>query len=382
LISLRNQYPAHRISGHGYRGFALEVEEDKAELRPEGQARWPRDQNNSGNRIKTLDGWRGIAILLVLFDHIQYSLLQDYARPWTKTGQHGVTIFFVLSGFLITSKLLEGPISLKRFYLRRFFRLMPAAWTYLGSLLLLDLLTGKQAVSPAGLSACLLFYRNFVWDVGSAVTGHFWSLSLEEQFYLVWPCLLLLAGARRCRWIALVGAIGCAAYRWLFWAHYNNSLMYDQSQVRADALLVGSLLALLLADARVQSCVARWSKLCALPAFVALLFAMARFQWLPPLYECVAISILIAATMLSPSSAFSRLLSLPPLAWLGTVSYSVYLWQEIFMPIGSIWMLCIGLPLFALGSYYFIERPFTRLGHELTRTLIPGNSAVLNPAEV
>jgi peptidoglycan/LPS O-acetylase OafA/YrhL len=319
------------------------------------------------NHIPTLDGWRGIAIALVLFDHIQDSLLGRYMRPWTQTGQHGVTIFFVLSGFLITSKLLEGPISLKRFYLRRFFRLMPAAWTYLGAVLLLNQLSHKRFLTLAGLSACLFFYRNFVQNVGSAVTGHFWSLSLEEQFYMVWPCVLLFAGVRRCRWIAAAGAIACATYRWLYWAHYNHNLMNNQSQVRADALLIGCLLALLLADARVLPSVARWSKLSALPAFVALLFAMARFQWLPPLYECVAISILLAATMLSPSSAFSRLLSLRPLAWLGTVSYSVYLWQEIFMPFRSIWMLCIGLPLFALGSYYFIENPMQRLGKRLTR---------------
>jgi hypothetical protein len=90
------------------------------------------------NRISALDGWRGIAILLVLFDHIQDAVLHRYARPWTQTGQHGVTIFFVLSGFLITSKLIEGPIGLKQFYLRRLFRLMPVAWTFLAAMALFN----------------------------------------------------------------------------------------------------------------------------------------------------------------------------------------------------------------------------------------------------
>jgi peptidoglycan/LPS O-acetylase OafA/YrhL len=224
----------------------------------------------TNRRIPTLDGWRGIAIMLVLFDHIQDSLLNRYLRPWTQTGQHGVTIFFVLSGFLITSKLLEGPINLKHFYLRRFFRLMPAAWAFLCALVLLDLLTGAHIVTLAGLSACVFFYRNFAQNVGSPVTGHFWSLSLEEQFYMVWPCVLLLAGARRCRWIAATGAIACASYRWFFWAYYNHNLMNNQTQVRADAPLIGCLLALLLADDRIRAIITRWSKFCALPAFVVL----------------------------------------------------------------------------------------------------------------
>jgi peptidoglycan/LPS O-acetylase OafA/YrhL len=322
----------------------------------------------TNRRIPTLDGWRGIAIMLVLFDHIQDSLLNRYLRPWTQTGQHGVTIFFVLSGFLITSKLLEGPINLKHFYLRRFFRLMPAAWAFLCALVLLDLLTGAHIVTLAGLSACVFFYRNFAQNVGSPVTGHFWSLSLEEQFYMVWPCVLLLAGARRCRWIAATGAIACASYRWFFWAYYNHNLMNNQTQVRADAPLIGCLLALLLADDRIRAIITRWSKFCALPAFVVLIYCIARFEWLPPFCECLAISIVIAATMLHPDSTISRLFSLRPIAWLGVVSYSVYLWQEIFMAFRNPWMLSLGLPFLALSSYYLIERPSTRLGHRLTST--------------
>jgi peptidoglycan/LPS O-acetylase OafA/YrhL len=332
------------------------------------------------NRIPTLDGWRGIAIMLVLFDHIQDSLRYRYWQPWTQTGQHGVTIFFVLSGFLITSKLLEGPIDIRRFYMRRFFRLMPAAWTYLATLLLIDWAFRFHLTSIAGIQASLFFYRNFSGNGGSGVTGHFWSLSLEEQFYLVWPCILLLAGMRRCRWIAAIGALACAGYRWLSWAHYDHNVINGQSQVRADALLVGCLLAMLLLDPRIRSAIGRWSKFCALPAFAVLLFCIARFQWLPPLYECLSIACLIAATTLHPGSVFARLLSFSPLAWLGTISYSLYLWQELFMPFRSLWALCFAMPLFVLASYYLIERPSTRLGHRLTNNPIlktfPLNAAV------
>ena len=317
------------------------------------------------NRIPTLDGWRGIAILLVVLDHTQTSLLNRYVWPFAQTGGHGVTIFFVLSGFLITSKLVESPIDLKRFYIRRFFRLMPAAWTYLAGVLLLGLVTGVHLDSVAGFSSCIFFYRNFEGLGAGALTGHFWSLSLEEQFYLVWPCLLLLAGARRCRWIAIAGAVGCAVYRWFFWARYDRIILSGQTQVRADALLVGCLLAMLLADPRLRIRAQQGSKFLAVPALAALLFSIAQYHWIFPLYESVAIAVLIAATTLHPASFFSRRLSFAPLAWLGTVSYSLYIWQQLFMAFHNPWAMCVFLPLAALVSYYLIERPATQWGHRL-----------------
>jgi peptidoglycan/LPS O-acetylase OafA/YrhL len=313
----------------------------------------------TSGRIPALDGWRGIAILLVLFDHIQVAITGHYIHPWMNTGQHGVTIFFVLSGFLITSKLIEGPIDIKQFFIRRFFRLMPAAWAYLATLLFLNRMTGVSFMTWPEIRACLLFYRNMVHISGNA--GHFWSLSLEEQFYLVWPCLLILAGARRCRWIAGVGACGCALYRWHFWSHYDRLGPNCMSQVRADALLVGCLMALLLSNPRVRVASIRWAKWTATPALIMLLFCVARFQWLPPLREGIAIAVLISMCVLFPYAIWTRLLSWQPLAWLGVVSYSIYLWQELFVHLGhgtgSLPYICIGLPVFALGSYYLIERP-------------------------
>ena len=86
----------------------------------------------ASSRIPTLDGWRDIAILLVLFNHVMNACVNNVSSPWLATGHHGVTLFSVLSGFLITANLIAGPIDLKLFYIRRFFRLMPVAWAYLG----------------------------------------------------------------------------------------------------------------------------------------------------------------------------------------------------------------------------------------------------------
>jgi len=208
--------------------------------------------------------------------------------------------------------------------------------------------------------------------------GHFWTLSIEEQFYLVWPCCLLLFGVRRCRWIATIGAVSIAIYKWRMW-HYYVGQRFIQTQVRADALLMGCLLALLLSEKTIYARVIRLSKWLAVPAAAGVIFACMRFPTLQPLWESACIAVLLAATMLHPSSIPSRILSWKPLARLGLVSYSVYVWQNPFMgfygilPIFAL-MLCVFLPLFALGSYYLIERPCTRFGRRITSKR--GDSAV------
>ncbi len=323
-------------------------------------------------RIPSLDGWRGVAIALVLFDHTQAALLRRYWKPWMQTGQHGVTIFFVLSGFLITSKLLEAPIDLKRFYVRRFFRLMPVAWAYLAALLIYGTLSNIHVLSGRELLSCLFFYRNFLGEDRSIFAGHFWSLSMEEQFYLFWPCLLALAGLRRARWVAGVCAIACAAYRFTHWAHYDRQWLSFQTQVRADAILIGCLLATLLSDSKYRAIAARWSRFWTAPALAVLIFSIAYFHWLPPLYECIAIALLIASSVLRPHSMLARPLSASGIVWLGTISYSVYVWQQYFLTYRGIAqtlpLLCL-MPAFALASYYLIERPATRYGHRISRRM-------------
>jgi len=320
-------------------------------------------------RIATLDGWRGVAIALVLFEHFQPALLAGFIRPWTQTGQHGVTIFFVLSGFLITSKLIEGPIDLKRFYIRRFFRLMPVAWVYLAVLLLIGFRIHTPIMGRGALLSSLFFYRNYLEVPLGATTWHFWSLSLEEQFYLIWPWILLYAGARRSMWIAAAGAVGCAAYRWQHWAYYDRGFYNSQSQVRGDALLIGSLMALLLAEPRLRERAIRWSRWWWLPALAGLMYCIRMFTLLPPLMECVCIALLISASMLHPQFFLARPLNYRPLVLLGVASYCVYVWQAPFTLLAwgnggmGIFLLIVVMPLFAFCSYRYIERPCTQLGH-------------------
>jgi peptidoglycan/LPS O-acetylase OafA/YrhL len=334
----------------------------------------PESPKSTQERILALDGWRGIAIALVLIDHLQAALLRGYLYPWTHTGQHGVTIFFVLSGFLITSKLLQAPGDLKQFYLRRVFRLMPTAWVYLAALGILGWILPQKFITGAEFYSCVLFYRNFLGPQLTVAAGHFWSLSIEEQFYLVWPGLLLLAGIRSAKWFAVGAIAACAIYRFEHWDYYDRIWLSFRTEVRYDALLVGCLLSLLTQEARLRSIFLRWSRILAIPAFAFFLYCITRFHWLAPLSECLAIAILIAGTSFDSNSGVTRFLSFSPLVWLGTVSYSVYVWQQFFLqqwrlPQVSVGMICV-MPIFALANYYWIERPCTRLGHRLTRRTI------------
>lgn len=338
---------------------------------------------SSSRRNPALDAWRGIAILIVLIDHLQTPLFGRYLLPSSDIGQHGVTIFFVLSGFLITTKLLEGPINLKNFYVRRFFKLLPVAWTYLLFTWLIGLMLGPAWGTWRDIVSCLLFFRNYVMvkDHGFA-TYHFWSLSIEEQFYLAWPALLLLLRPRKATWFVMAGALACAGYRLMNWGYYSQWGPDFRTEARADALLVGCLLALVLRNTS-SELVARVSKAGALPSLVVFCSCIGPFRPLPPLVECLAIAVLIAASVLHPHSVFSRLLSLRPLAWLGTVSYSVYVWHFGFVvlsrPGASAFVMIVLISSFALASYYWIERPCTRFGHRITAR--PGAETRTNSTE-
>jgi len=320
----------------------------------------------SAPRIPTLDGWRGVAILLVLFDHTESILWGRYLHP---TGLHGVTIFFVLSGFLITSNLLQGPVDLRKFYVRRFFRLMPVAWIYFLTLFVIGWSTNVRTTSSSAVLACLFFYRNFVTPPFGITTVHFWSLSLEEQFYIVLPCLLVFAGVRSCRSIVAAGIIGVAVYRLMTWAHCNPL----SSFVRADALLTGTLMAMFLQNPQIRSRAIQWSKWWAFPALALLIYCVARFTLLPPLIECVSIALLLTASIFHSKAFAARPLSTWVLSKLGIISYSIYVWHGIFVVLAragglkSFLFLGICLPLFAIESYLLIERPCNRIGHRLTR---------------
>jgi peptidoglycan/LPS O-acetylase OafA/YrhL len=322
--------------------------------------------------IPTLDGWRGIAILLVLITHLQAGLSGHVYRGyrWLDLGQHGVTIFFVLSGYLITARLLEEErIDLKRFYMRRLFRLMPCAWVYLLSVVILGQVI-RMPIIGNDIWPSLLFFRNYTPTADNCTTVftvHFWSLSLEEQFYLAWPPVLFFAGRKWGLRIAGAGAAACAIFRYFHWASYLRFGMAYHIEVRADALLVGCALAILLKNRAVRSLIERngvWLFCLCVPAFGWHIY---RYQELIPLTESLLIAIMLAVTSIIPSFAISKALEYKHLRFLGTISYSVYVWQQLFLMPRSGGFFAFFLPAAALGSWVLIERPCIRFERRLER---------------
>jgi peptidoglycan/LPS O-acetylase OafA/YrhL len=324
--------------------------------------------------IPTLDGWRAVAIVAVLCCHAGWptAVLAPY-------GAMGVSVFFALSGFLITRRLMvERRIDLRGFYRRRAFRILPPIMVYLAVLAVLGL--GWRVIPMDGgqLLASLLFSRNY-WTATGWYTGHFWSLAVEEHFYLIWPVLLSIAGFRRARWIAPGLALTVAGWRFTD-LHYGWIARFDpalrgslaRTDYRLDTLLFGCVVALIWDDARVQALLRRvgGSGL----ALVAAAIAVCCQVWTPPGYLTLVaalMTLLPAATVAKPASWLGRFLELPQLVWVGRMSYSLYIWQQLFLPPRAVgiwqrapWNLA-GIFACAAFSYYVVERPAIAFGRRL-----------------
>lgn len=282
------------------------------------------------------DVFRGIGILFVVAAHspIQSPWL-DAIRP---IGALGVHMFFALSGFLITYRLLEehcqtGTISLRGFYYRRARRILPPALIYLATLALLGPVLHLLPTSVDELAASLFFSRNLYRPPmpGAWYTAHFWSLSLEEQFYLFWPLLLVAIGASRVRlrWVAL-GLIGAAiAWRATVQAHDPTANIY-RPDLLADHLLWGCLLGLIW-DTPWRQALPGLVKTSMGLAAVALATGLIYLQppfWQAPFALCVALGFIFAAESATRWTA--------RWTWfqtLGKASYDCYLWQSLFLPL-------------------------------------------------
>jgi len=347
--------------------------------------------------LPTLDGWRAIAILAVLLDHAtEYSSLRQHPRviASTHTGPNGVSLFFAISGFLICSRLLEecrvfGRISLRGFYIRRACRILPPAIFYLLVIAMLSLL-GIIVVTQSEWWSSLLFFRNYLptSSIGRGWGGytiHYWSLAVEEHFYLLWPAVLLFLGKRRAAWFALGLSVAIAAWRaWDLHYHWFDRLVPGllfgtRTDVRLDALLLGCLAALILQEDSIRSAFSRgfkpWIWLVCAGAYIAIqvMYLLHRARTYS-IIESILLPLLVVGTVYRPQTWVGWLLETRPLKWIGRLSYSLYLWQQLFsVPTGGSWIVVlqrfpvnIALIFFcAWISYRFVERPFIRWGHRL-----------------
>ena len=335
--------------------------------------------------LPTLDGWRTLSIAAVICCHDRLHSFGPIDTTWLYLhGNLGVDIFFAISGLLICSRLLDeeretGSISIPNFYLRRAFRILPPAVAYLATLAILLWLIHLPVGLPE-IFASAFFVRNYTFffqhfqTLNPVYTSHFWSLAVEEHFYLLLPALLVFAPRRWRVPALLLLAATVGVHRFLLGT--KASVMHTDT--RLDALVVPAALAILLQSRSLRDRLTPWLRLWPLLAFAV--FALVIFGWAPrlqPLALAWSMPFFVLGTLLRPQSLFARFLELPLMRYFGRLSYSIYVWQQLFfvghfgapaphIAILQRWPLA---PIATIGcamlSYYLIERPAIRVGHRL-----------------
>jgi peptidoglycan/LPS O-acetylase OafA/YrhL len=361
--------------------------------------------------LTPLDGLRAVAVAAVIAFHTGAS--------WAVGGFLGVDLFFVLSGFLITTLLVgewqrRQRVSLRRFYARRALRLLPAVLFLCVVLLIAGPVGSGVAARHAlwkGVAGTMFYFAN--WQQAFAMlppfqlTDHTWSLAIEEQFYLVWPPLVVLAIWAARRWsrdplrVVLGLAIGlaafCAVLRFVLWSGVaSEARLYYGTDTRADSLLIGAAFGIAYATGRLN----RVRRLLPALAPIALAGVLVMFGFVhrsdAGLYRwgltgiALVVGILIAGVALQVDGPVGRLLSLAPLVGLGRISYGVYLWHwPIFRylheaELGLGWwqtqVVRIAVTLVvSCVSFFVLERPLLRLRHRFDPPGI-NTSQVVQPA--
>ena len=345
--------------------------------------------------MPTLDGWRAISILAVMFTHDSLHQLGIFNTRWLfDYGGRGVDVFFAISGILICSRLLEeesafGRISLRGFYLRRAFRILPAALAYLTVIAVLSI-TGCIVVFRNEWIGALFFFRNYssLLHLGTNqnlawFTGHFWSLSVEEHFYLILPGLLVLTRKRFRIQVLALFALLIMTNRALQLHSRPWNLIAPRTDIRLDALIVPALLAILIKSNNylpLNRILRFW------PVFLIATLVVIRTDpgsfWQSTVLV-VLFPLVVMGSVLHSKNKLGTFLELKPMRFIGRISYSLYLWQMLFFtghhyplkPLGRLesWPLNMILTFgCALCSYYLIERPMMRLGHKIAPPATPG----------
>jgi peptidoglycan/LPS O-acetylase OafA/YrhL len=329
--------------------------------------------------IHSLDGLRALSVLLVVVLHTLQRFSLTHSVPWIfrlfANGTMGVFIFFVISGYLITTLLLRerektNTISLKSFYVRRAFRILPPLYLYILFACVLWFTGHLPGMNRLELITALTFTRNYVPHVGLWTFEHLWSLCIEEQFYLIWPALLVFCIVRRKCFIRV--------FSFHFLPNFHNPGAFH---MQADGLMFGALGALQQGHARFEKLyvrATRWPWMLPILLFFVSGALGTEFQnyWNMPIGITIN-GFLVLIWMLwlirNPESATGRVFNQPVISWVGRLSYSLYIWQTFFLHHRNIevfgrngwwntfptsWLCILAVAIF---SYYVVEQPALRL---------------------
>jgi peptidoglycan/LPS O-acetylase OafA/YrhL len=312
-------------------------------------------------RIPSLDGLRAISILFVVLGHwVELHYRSDVAGAFANLG---VRIFFIISGYLITTLLMKeygktSTIGLREFYVRRAYRILPAALAFMVPVFVIF----WHQLSWYHMAAAALYLANFDFS-HPWFLGHLWSLSVEEQFYFLWPGVL--KKWHRHRVGILVGVVLFApVYRVACHFLGLHGRADETFPAVADILAMGCLLAIFAArlpKVRTSSALAMIVPVVLVPIYWGAMRFHITAVLLLVLWPVMHFS--IAGLLLHVVERPYWILNVRPVVWLGKISYSLYLWQQLFAygdrhrPWYFV-LIAVGL---ASASYYLVEQPMLRL---------------------
>jgi peptidoglycan/LPS O-acetylase OafA/YrhL len=382
-----------------YAGVGLRYTRDGKD----GSTHYTRGGDAAKERNRLIDGWRGVSVTLVIIGHLigfrfaayfhttpfrvllgdepinaaelAKNVVLRLIAPLFATNPHfgamlpqlGVSIFFIISGYLITSLLINeersrNAISFKAFYVRRTCRIIPAFFTYLATLLVLAAM-GVLAIPRDAFIWSSLFLCDTAGEHCTWFLGHTWSLAVEEQFYLAWPLMFMLLGREwRTKGLAVILV-----------AMLSLSFVYDLP-ISFAYIAIGSLCA---SSATVRNKIIKMATTKSIAIATAIIFIQPFLQSMPLVFSIInaARPTLLAMIFLGTINGrgpYVRMVSLEWIRHIGLASYSVYLWQQLstggpgLYPENSIMLIPALFILPALVSYFVIEKPIIRLGHRLS----------------
>ena len=297
----------------------------------------------------SLDGWRAIAVMMVVIGHASstinnQSLLYKLIDLFIYANL-GVKIFFFLSGFLITTLLIKeyikfGKINIKFFFIKRILRIFPVLYLFIIVLIIINAIF-KLEISFDNFLAAALLYSNFKMQSGGWFTGHIWSLSVEEQFYLIWPFLFVFMHNKLYQFcITVILIVPCLRVYWYFYPN-NFQVTLGPFLSYAETIFSGSFTAILSFKNFISSSSKIWSvKWLSIIAILILIFLNFLIRngiagiFILPLHSTInnlLLVFLMINTLINTKTLLYKVLNHKVMVQIGIISYSLYLWQQLFI---------------------------------------------------